>query len=422
MSLATRRVAVIGGGLAGLSTTYHLLELCSNTEVTVWDPHPVGTGGASSVAGGYVNFLVPNSFPVSRIMIHICYSSSSLAHDDDIITKISETRKFRCTRWIPGSSHSSLTLVHRLLHPLSPRGKLVHRGLEGLAATNRLVDRCRDVDPNVVLRDELWRLAVSDKNAEILSASPIGEWQDRVPFDGLGTEVRGGLRLSDGCKVLHVPTYLQALWNICQQSGRARWKTEDLSELSQEERRNTLSEYSDVVLAAGDGLFRSGLLDANRFPIQLVRGQSIHFRINSSDNLPAVVSGKYISPLPDPSLVLVGATHEFREAPLSNDEVVAELESRAGNMIPDLFQNPIDCLTSGTRVQSERGKSGRLPIAGKLPSESHSNLHPSTWIFTGLSSRGLLYHALYGEALARTMIDGEASRTEVEGWCLARLQ
>lgn len=54
-----RRVAIVGGGLAGLSTAYHLLQktaadvnLSSCLDITILDPAMVGMAGASSVAGG----------------------------------------------------------------------------------------------------------------------------------------------------------------------------------------------------------------------------------------------------------------------------------------------------------------------------------------------------------------------------------
>ena len=56
------KIAVVGGALAGLSTTHHLIEQASkknndnnaDIQVTVFDRAPVGTAGASAVAGGYV--------------------------------------------------------------------------------------------------------------------------------------------------------------------------------------------------------------------------------------------------------------------------------------------------------------------------------------------------------------------------------
>ena len=47
-----RKIAVVGGGLAGLSTAFHLLDKSRGLHVTVFDKAEVGTGGASSVAGG----------------------------------------------------------------------------------------------------------------------------------------------------------------------------------------------------------------------------------------------------------------------------------------------------------------------------------------------------------------------------------
>ena len=50
--LMAHRVGIIGGGLAGLSTAYHLLEKSPSTDITIIDQTSPGTGGASSVAGG----------------------------------------------------------------------------------------------------------------------------------------------------------------------------------------------------------------------------------------------------------------------------------------------------------------------------------------------------------------------------------
>lgn len=54
-----QKVAIVGGGLAGLSTAYHLLEQAQTSSqqqdlhVTILDKEPiVGEGGASAVAGG----------------------------------------------------------------------------------------------------------------------------------------------------------------------------------------------------------------------------------------------------------------------------------------------------------------------------------------------------------------------------------
>ena len=51
-SASVGNVAIIGGGLAGLSTTYHLLQKSPDLNITIFDKTKPGTGGASAVAGG----------------------------------------------------------------------------------------------------------------------------------------------------------------------------------------------------------------------------------------------------------------------------------------------------------------------------------------------------------------------------------
>jgi ribulose 1,5-bisphosphate synthetase/thiazole synthase len=46
------KVAIVGGGLAGLSTAFHLLQKSPGCDITILDKAPVGTSGASAVAGG----------------------------------------------------------------------------------------------------------------------------------------------------------------------------------------------------------------------------------------------------------------------------------------------------------------------------------------------------------------------------------
>lgn len=49
-----QNIAIVGGGLAGLSTAYHLLQKSPDAKITIFDKDAPGCGGASAVAGGYV--------------------------------------------------------------------------------------------------------------------------------------------------------------------------------------------------------------------------------------------------------------------------------------------------------------------------------------------------------------------------------
>ena len=56
-----KTIAVVGGGLAGMSVAYHLLQLDPEVHVTVCDPCGPGECGGSAVAGGLLHPLTPNA-------------------------------------------------------------------------------------------------------------------------------------------------------------------------------------------------------------------------------------------------------------------------------------------------------------------------------------------------------------------------
>jgi glycine/D-amino acid oxidase-like deaminating enzyme len=438
-------IAVVGGGLAGLSVTYHLL-LQGRHDVTIWDvaPEP-GVGGASAVAGGYVRnviqpfvsminskylLLLMECVSFDMLMTTICISPRSMRH----VLMLFQQESL---------SDSMLTmhnfLCFRLLHPLSPNGKLAHWGLPGLAATNQILQHIESQtnSSSVVLSPELFRVALDDRQAGLLQETArrlpdYCKWLDAsalssLPhFDSLQAP-KGALRLSHGCQVLHVPSYLQALWNLCRGLGSVQWKTaQDPSKLSE-----LLQSYDSIVLCAGSGLFvteavgrvdeptgeaPNSLLPLSLFPVQLVRGQSLEcqFQPMPNDILPRVMPmlcGKYLSPLPNGKFV-VGATHEYNyTAPLSSQQVSANLlpsiEPLAPWLAPMLRNGSalVDRITTGIRVQSQRSHYGRLPMIGQVP-DTPTWPSKNVWIFTGLSSRGLLYHGLYGQLLAQAICAG----------------
>ena len=402
---------------------------------------------------------------------------------------------------------------------MSPRGKLVHLGVEGLEASNRLIDlACKSLgnspsrglvwgelrSSEIVLCDSIVRLATTEEQERQLKQTAIdlpqfGIWLDAEEAQKLilssdehknhhslpledgendsftdATCVRGALRLSHGCRVIHVPSYLQGLWMSCQHLAKDSKKGDSETVIEINVEWQQIAEHADpstyvsmehtsydtVVMCAGAGIFTHYLgsqtqarrgepheaslgAPAHDFPVHLVRGQSIEFvskqeySTHISEPLPmshALLCGKYISPLPpiassndhDTLLhrVLVGATHEFQSDPSSNDDVADFLRKATKFMAPALWPNDIsnerkdsdesaeyriDRITSGYRVQSQRGRHGRLPLIGRLsrmPPSLRSSLQlnprqpePETWIYSGLSSRGLLYHALFAEWL-----------------------
>lgn len=163
------------------------------------------------------------------------------------------------------------------------------------------------------------------------------------------------------------------------------------------------------MLCAGAGLFHNSIIK-DSLPVQLVRGQSIELALEKPFEQ-ARLCGKYVSPLPESNRALIGATQEFKDEPLNPGEVEAELKKRTNAFLSDVWEaGTIQNITVGYRVQSNRGLRGRMPIIGRFDTPIHGN----TWIFTGLSSRGLLYHAMYGEILSKMILNDDESESPIE--------
>jgi glycine/D-amino acid oxidase-like deaminating enzyme len=338
--------------------------------------------------------------------------------------------------------------------------------LEGLAATNALVEQAQrhynNDDANnknngvVVLRDELYRVATDDRQRQTLQQTAVqfpamAKWLEPVELrtvldtssrptqqqsdddkedimDAPTTTavlndwdaIQGALRLSNGCQVIHVPSYLQGLWRACEDlanhsSSTVQWTLADglfdtASAAAGDDNKNvttttTTTATTTTIYCVGATSCKA--LEARfglSLPVQLVRGHSVEFR----GHVPhAMLSGKYISPTVDENVTLIGATHDFQiHQERTVDDIIRELQERTAHMCTWNINeaHPIHRITAGVRVQSSRGPLGRRPIVGRIGAGSSNDPSSfSSWIFTGLSSRGLLYHGIYGEKLARAI-------------------
>ncbi|KAL3777226.1 hypothetical protein HJC23_007126 [Cyclotella cryptica] len=381
-------VAIIGGGLAGLSVAYHLLELRQTRyidnqgasvaynplHITIYDKSKVGEGGASAVAGG-------------------------------------------------------------LQHPFSPKGKLIHFGIEALEQSNRLVQSAMKHQPSCLIKPHLYRIALSEANVKQLQDAAINypqiaTWMSKEEMhDLLGAETMGGLKLGGGCQVIDVPLYLEGLWEACEAqanefNGSISWEQREINGdcFNAQVFQN---DHDVVILAAGAGIVHDKMLpdrdDGIILPIQLVRGQAIVMDLPRENNAAltneALLCGKYVSPLQsiqrkndneqteaEARQFVVGATHEFHSTKLDESQVIEELKNRSYPFVPHLWdRGVVKSIIAGVRMQSNRGKFGRMPIIGR-PETSHENDKINKWIFAGLSSRGLIYHGLFSRWLADAVL------------------
>jgi len=280
--------------------------------------------------------------------------------------------------------------------------------------TNRLLTAARKHSPECIVRDKLYRVALSEKEVKQLQLPALlhpqlATWLDpKEVEEQCGTSSFGGVLLSNGCRVIHVPSYLQGLWGACQELAKDRvtWSVENGHDASDWKAR--LSKFDTVVLSAGSGLFHDSILnkDPKDFYVDLVRGQSIEMSLEaaSATEYPneAILCGKYFAPMPGENKVLIGATHEYQSEAFDSATVMDELRNRSYDLSPFVWDHgSVDRITSGYRVQTRRGTKGRMPIIGKA---QQCDVHDNAYLFTGLSARGLIYHGIYGDLLSTAIV------------------
>ena len=321
-------------------------------------------------------------------------------------------------------------------------------------------------EPDCILRDHLYRVALNDKNVNQLQNLPslcpdLAKWMSMEEMnDKFGLQGSlGGVELSNGCKVVHVPTYLSGLLKECEtkakeMDGSVKWikgsinKWGDIDSFNQQ-----LAKCDAVILSAGAGLIHDQIISKEdcELPVQLIRGQSVEISLPKEDTTnenfdcnEAFLCGKYVAPLEPKNAstprFVIGATHEYRSKPFSPSEVIEELKSRSYQMAKHFWDNgKVDNLTTGFRMQSNRGNlgeysysmqdihtinlyfflqlsflnvtvpccyivTGRIPIIGRYNDATEGISHPNTWMFAGLSSRGLIYHGIFGRWLAEAIL------------------
>ena len=70
-------------------------------------------------------------------------------------------------------------------------------------------------------------------------------------------------------------------------------------------------------------------------------------------------------------------------------------------------------LRSGVRALPPRTQDGAVPLVGRV---GRGEGKEPAWVVTGLGSRGLVYHGLFGEAVGRAGWRGEAVPEEYTAW------
>ncbi len=182
-----------------------------------------------------------------------------------------------------------------------------------------------------------------------------------------------------GGKAVFAGPYLQGLWLACERMG-GRF------ELSRVESLDELGAFDAAVLASGADLAKFDL------PLSPRHGQALLCRWPQGLQKPpcSLIGQGHLSLTEDPELCLLGSTYEKGFDP----EKALGLREQIGAFYPPARAFEIVEVKKGIRMAP---KQGYLPIVQQI--------RPSLWVFTGLGSRGLLYHGLYGRELAALILE-----------------
>lgn len=280
-----------------------------------------------------------------------------------------------------------------LLHPYSGlHAKLNRFGMEGYSETCKLIEVSKKAYGNKVCESTgLLRVALTksqeedykncskmNKNVQFLEPE---ECQKIVP-DLLS---HPGIFIQDA-KTVYPKLYLEGLLIACKNSG-VIFKQTRINDLKQ------LHSYDHVVVTAGaDAQFFHEL---RHIKMSFIKGQVLELEWPAG--LPPlklpVNSQIYLVMTEDNRRCIAGATFEKNFESEQKDEkfAIQEIMPKVSALIPSLKDAKILDCKSAIRVATK----DHLPLIEMI--------NDKLSIFTGLGSKGLLYHALYAKKLAETI-------------------
>ncbi|KAJ1633258.1 FAD dependent oxidoreductase [Pavlovales sp. CCMP2436] len=374
---AARTLAVVGGGLAGMSVAFHATQLDSSVGVAIFDAAKPGEGGASAAAAG-------------------------------------------------------------LLHPLTKRGGLIWRGVESFDSAARLVQRtqahadeahapgppqpfCFEHGVLRVARSEAqakmyedsaakarWRCADSPHAAEHFSWVDGQQARALIGEAAAPSDCAGGVWCARGL-CIDAPSYLRALWAAtAEAAASARWCVVEVRALAE-----LCAQFDAVVVAVGAA--SANVPGLEKQPLSLVRGQTLCYRmpVEACPRV-GVLGGVYLVPLEDAPggrRVIGGATYEplgmGAEAEVEVDAdapsaALADLRVQLGLLWPPSEGAQLKGgRLHGSGIRAVPPRTHRVPLTGRVPGTENA------WFVTGLGGRGLLYHAELGRTVAAAALTND---------------
>ncbi len=276
-----------------------------------------------------------------------------------------------------------------LLHPyMGPKASPPPYALEGMHAAQELLAIAENAIGRVLSFRGILRPAVTtaQKDAFFKASKEhlSTQWWDTATCQQSIANLSPlpGLFIPEGLTV-DMQGYLEGLWKACQAHG-ASLVHETIENLQ------ALSSFDATIIAAGHDASRLTLL-----PLTPIKGQALV--VQWPQDLPklpfSLISSKYISPSFTPGLALIAGTYERAFTQESPDLGKAkELLEQVATFYPRAATMEIVEVRAGIRASTPN----HLPCIDQVA--------PNVWVFTGLGSKGLIYHALFAKRLVTNLL------------------
>lgn len=262
---------------------------------------------------------------------------------------------------------------------------------EGMAASRELLQIAEAaLQTPVALRTGLYRAAVLpvQKRAfrERAEKDPEAIWVEDLETHIPGATKMPGLWIPSGMTVFS-KLYLEGLWKACAEKGAILHRRK----ISTQEE---LAGFDATILCTGADVMQ--FPECAHLPLSPVKGQTLLCRWRGDFQISLVGMG-HITPTEQSEFCQIGSTYEHQRMDLqTTPEAAIELVVKAKAFYPAAEKFEVVQQSVGIRMAL---KNGYRPIVEQVG--------PKVWVFTGLGSRGLLYHAVLAKRLVETFSEIE---------------
>lgn len=263
------------------------------------------------------------------------------------------------------------------LHPYPGKRALkTWRADEGMLATEELIQIAEENLGRKVAAPGIFRPAVTEEQKKDFRKQGIWwEWEEFQKHVPLAAPLPG-LWIPEA-KTVFTSLYLQGVWLACEKRGGTFFQ-ERIENLSQ------LDSYDQIIVATG---FTTPLFpECKKLPLKKTAGQILVCQWK--EPLPfSLVSLGQIALTQEREFCKVGSTYEHTE--VLSKEVERELKQKVALFYPPALDFKVVDIKAGVRISPLEGY---RPLVEKVGEK--------IWVFTGLASRGMIYHALLAKELA----------------------